>query len=119
MAAEAYVALAPVPRGVALGRFAAPALAPATAFAAVVATEAVGAAAGGLVVDGETGLVVPEGNPAALARALDRLVGDEAYRRAISSSGSEHVQAWNFEAAADVFEAAITGAEAPPWAVAA
>ena len=42
MAAEAYAALSPVPRGVALGRFAAPALAPATGFVAVVGVAAAG-----------------------------------------------------------------------------
>ncbi len=85
---------------------------------AVVATDAVGAAAGGLVVDGETGLVVAERDHEALARALDRLIGDDDYRRSLAWSGSEHVKAWNFGAAADVFEAAITGAEAPEPAVA-
>ncbi len=76
---------------------------------AVVATTAVGAAAGGLVVDGETGLVVPERDPAALAGALDRLLGDDVYRLALAWAGSEHVRAWSFAAAADVFEHALTG----------
>ena len=40
----------------------------------VVTTDAVGAAAGGLVVDGRTGVVVPEEDPDALAMALRRLL---------------------------------------------
>lgn len=89
------------------------------AMTAVVATDAVGAVAGGLVVDGETGLVVPERDHEALALALDRLIGDGRYRRSLAWAGSEHVKAWSFEAAADAFEAAITGGEAPSRAVAA
>lgn len=79
---------------------------------AVVATTAVGAAAGGLVLDGETGLVVPERDDVALAAALDRLLGDDPYRLALARAGSRHVRAWNYTTAADVFEAAITGRRA-------
>lgn len=74
---------------------------------AVVASDAVGAAAGGLVVDGETGLVVPEGDIDALAGALDRLLGDRSSRLALAAAGQEHVRAWSFSAAADVFESAM------------
>ncbi len=49
---------------------------------AVIATDAVGAAAGGLVRDGRNGLVVPAGDSArARAGALTRLAGDGALRR--------------------------------------
>ena len=87
--------------------------------AAVVATTAVGAAAGGLVVDGETGLVVPERDPAALAIALDKLLSDDVYRLALAWVGTQHVRAWSFEAAADVFETALTGKASVGEAVAA
>jgi glycosyltransferase involved in cell wall biosynthesis len=76
---------------------------------AVVATDAVGAAAGGLVLDETTGLVVPARNAASLAGALDRLLGDDDYRLTLARRGSEHVKAWSFEAAADVFQRAIVG----------
>ncbi|MFZ0092202.1 MAG: glycosyltransferase family 4 protein, partial [Solirubrobacteraceae bacterium] len=42
----------------------------------VIATTAVGAAAGGLVRDGETGVVIAPGDPVALAAAIDRLLAD-------------------------------------------
>jgi glycosyltransferase involved in cell wall biosynthesis len=51
--------------------------------------------AGGLpevVVDGETGLVVPGGGEAALAGALERLAGDAALRRRLGEAGRRHVQ---------------------------
>jgi glycosyltransferase involved in cell wall biosynthesis len=43
----------------------------------VIATEAVGAAAGGLVIHEQTGLVVPERDAAALAAAIDKLLAAE------------------------------------------
>jgi glycosyltransferase involved in cell wall biosynthesis len=53
----------------------------------VIASDAVGAAAGGLVRDGETGLVVPAGDPAALAAALRRLHDDPAERARLAEAG--------------------------------
>lgn len=65
---------------------------------AVIATDAVGAAAGGLVVDGETGLVVPAGDPDALASALRRLAEDEPLRRRLAEAGRRHVAAYTHQA---------------------
>lgn len=39
------------------------------------------------IIDGETGLFVPVGDPAALARTLARLVGDPAERQRLGTAG--------------------------------
>jgi glycosyltransferase involved in cell wall biosynthesis len=59
----------------------------------VIASDAVGAAAGGLVSDGETGLVVPWGDPAALAAALRRLHDDRTERRRLGDAAQEAARA--------------------------
>jgi len=64
----------------------------------VVATTAVGAVAGGLVRDGATGLVVPPGDPAALACALRRLFGDPALRARLGVAGHAAVAAHSHDA---------------------
>jgi glycosyltransferase involved in cell wall biosynthesis len=74
----------------------------------VIATDAVGAAAGGLVRDGFTGLVVPAGDVMGLAFALDRLAGDENARRRMGSNARDAVASYTFEAAAAAFEQAIS-----------
>jgi glycosyltransferase involved in cell wall biosynthesis len=45
-----------------------------------------------LVVDGETGLVVPPRDPAALRAALERLLGDEELRRRLGAGGRERAR---------------------------
>jgi glycosyltransferase involved in cell wall biosynthesis len=64
----------------------------------VIATDAVGAAAGGLVRDGQTGLVVPARDPIALANALTRLAGDESLRQKLGAQARAHVAAYTQEA---------------------
>lgn len=59
---------------------------------AVVSSDSVGAALGGLATDGETALVVPEGDAAALAQAMERLAGDEALRLRLAAAGRERVE---------------------------
>jgi glycosyltransferase involved in cell wall biosynthesis len=76
----------------------------------VIAATAVGAAAGGLVRDVETGLVVPTGNPAALARAIERLLDDAGLRHRLGSNAREAVAEYSYERAADAFAAALTTA---------
>jgi glycosyltransferase involved in cell wall biosynthesis len=76
----------------------------------VIATEVVGAAAGGLVVSGRTGTVVPQRDPEALAVALDDLLSDPLKRRRLGRAASEHVESFNYDAAADAFVAAARAA---------
>jgi len=45
-----------------------------------------------LVIDGETGLLVPVGDPERLAAALARLLGDDALRRRLGEAGRERVR---------------------------
>jgi glycosyltransferase involved in cell wall biosynthesis len=76
----------------------------------VIATDAVGAAAGGLVVDKETGRVVSEGDRVALASAMDELAIDETECMRLGTRGAERVLRWSFDAAADVLERAVLAA---------
>lgn len=77
----------------------------------VVASDAVGAAAGGLVVDGETGRVVPEADERALARALDDLLANPQERRRLGQSGRDRVLGWSQEAMAEGFRRAVYHAQ--------
>jgi glycosyltransferase involved in cell wall biosynthesis len=73
----------------------------------IIATDAVGAAAGGLVRDGETGLVVPAKDGGALARALRRIAADSALRTRLGEAGREAVGVYTFDAWAEGFSAAL------------
>lgn len=73
----------------------------------VIASDAVGAAAGGLVRDGINGLVVPAGDSAALALALARLAGDPALRARLGEQAAEDVRAYTYEAWAAGFSHAL------------
>jgi glycosyltransferase involved in cell wall biosynthesis len=74
---------------------------------AVIASDAVGAAAGGLVRDGRNGLVVPAGDSTALAGALTRLADDAELRGRLGAAGAEDVRAFTFEAWARGFSEAL------------
>jgi len=63
----------------------------------VVATDAVGAAAGGLVNDKINGLVVPERDPGALTAALQRLLDQPDLRQRMSQNSRETVADWDNE----------------------
>ena len=76
----------------------------------VIATDAVGAAAGGLVRHERNGLVVPAGDPAALAAALRTLHDDPALRARLAPSAARDVAAYTHEAWADGFADALRGA---------
>lgn len=73
----------------------------------VIASDAVGAAAGGLVRDGQTGLVVPAGDPEALARALLRAHREPALRRQLGDAGARAVASYTHEAWAAGFSRAL------------
>ena len=76
---------------------------------AIIATDAVGAAAGGLVRHEQTGLVVRAGDPAALAGALRRLHDDPRLRARLAEQGARAVAANTYEAWAAGFSEALTG----------
>jgi glycosyltransferase involved in cell wall biosynthesis len=73
----------------------------------VIASDAVGAAAGGLVRDGRNGLVVTAGDEPALAGALVRLHDDAALRHRLGENASRDVAAYTYDAWASGFSAAL------------
>ncbi len=77
---------------------------------AIISTDAVGAAAGGLVRDERNGLVVPAGDVGALAAALVRLAGDLPLCARLGRAGSRDVRAFTPDAWADGFAAALASA---------
>lgn len=74
---------------------------------AVIATDAVGAAAGGLVRDEHNGLVVPAGDPEALGDAIKRLAGDPRLRKRLGEASARDVLAFSHEAWAKGFSRAL------------
>lgn len=79
----------------------------------VIASDAVGAVAGGLVVDDQTGVVVPAGDPGALAAAIDLLLVDDALRARLGAVACVAVGAYTYDAMADGFERALATAIRP------
>jgi glycosyltransferase involved in cell wall biosynthesis len=79
----------------------------------VIATDAVGAAAGGLVQNERTGLVVRAGDAQALAAALRRLHGDPALRERLGRNARQAVRAYSHTAWAEGMSAALRAAGAP------
>jgi glycosyltransferase involved in cell wall biosynthesis len=76
----------------------------------IIATDAVGAVAGGLVRDGRNGLVVAAGDPDALAGAL-RIVHDDPQLRAVlGANGAQDVAPYTHVAWAEAFAAALRDA---------
>jgi len=78
----------------------------------VIATDAVGAVAGGLVRHERNGLVVPQRDPAALARALRRLAADPGLRARLGAAGARDVAAFTPDAWAAGMIAALAAAGA-------
>jgi glycosyltransferase involved in cell wall biosynthesis len=73
----------------------------------VIASDAVGAAAGGLVRDGHNGAIVPAGDPVALAAALRRFANDGELRARLGEAGHNDVTAYTHDAWAEGFSRAL------------
>ncbi|MFB0516188.1 MAG: glycosyltransferase family 4 protein [Candidatus Neomarinimicrobiota bacterium] len=73
----------------------------------VIATEAVGAAVGGLVQDEVNGLVVPERDSAALTHALERILKDPELRERLSVAARTTIEGWRNEHMVEGFRNAI------------
>jgi glycosyltransferase involved in cell wall biosynthesis len=73
----------------------------------VVATNAVGAAAGGLVQSGVNGFVVPERDSAALAHAIGKILSDSALREKMSWNARRIIGKWDNERMVRGFRNAI------------
>lgn len=73
----------------------------------VIATDAVGAAAGGLVQHEQTGLIVPAGDEDALRAAIHRLHDDAALRRTLGENGRRAVAAYTYDAWAQAMSRAL------------
>ncbi|HZO37462.1 MAG TPA: glycosyltransferase family 4 protein [Solirubrobacteraceae bacterium] len=74
---------------------------------AIIASDQVGAAAGGLVRHERNGLIVPAGDVAGLAAALRRAAGDPPARARWAAQGAEDVAAYTYDAWAGGFTAAL------------
>src|SRR5262249_55397361 len=61
----------------------------------VIASEAVGAAAGGLVQSGVNGFVVPERDIAALAQAMENILTDDTLREEMSQNAHRIIAGWD------------------------
>ncbi len=76
----------------------------------MIVSDAVGAAAGGLVRDGETGIVVPTGDARALAVAIRRLLTDPALRARLGAAARDAVSGYTPDAMAAAFGQALAAA---------
>jgi glycosyltransferase involved in cell wall biosynthesis len=73
----------------------------------VIVSDAVGAAAGGLVCAERNGLVVPAGDHVALAEAMRRLACDPQLRARLGAAGAGDVQAYTHDSWAAGFSGAL------------
>ncbi len=79
----------------------------------VIATDAVGAAAGGLVRHERNGLIVPANDAKALAGAIRRMAGDDTLRRTLGTNAGRDVAAFTPEAWAAGMAGAVESALRP------
>jgi glycosyltransferase involved in cell wall biosynthesis len=82
----------------------------------VIASAAVGAVPGALVLHGVTGLVVRQGDAAELATAIGQVLDDRPLRERLSTSALAVIEGYSYEAAADAFGEALAFAGVPPQA---
>ncbi len=73
----------------------------------VVASDCVGAAAGGMLVDGVQGRVVPEGDVAALREAIGSILSDATLRDRMGTAARATLREWDVQRMVAGFEAAI------------
>ncbi len=73
----------------------------------VIASDCVGAAAGGMLVDGVHGRVVPEGDVASLTAAMSALLGNEKERERMGAAARRALEEWDVQRMVDGFERAI------------
>ena len=81
---------------------------------AVIASDAVGAAAHGLPADGRSGVVFHAGDSKALAASLAVLVTDENFRLQIRAEAQRHVSSFTYEGMADGIVDAVKYADRRP-----
>jgi glycosyltransferase involved in cell wall biosynthesis len=74
----------------------------------VVATTAVGAAAGGLVQHGVNGFIVPERDSGALAEEIKRILRNTSLREELSQNARHMIAAWDNARMVQGFQQAIT-----------
>jgi glycosyltransferase involved in cell wall biosynthesis len=74
---------------------------------AIIASDEVGAVAGGLIVHERNGLVVPAGDARALRAALERLRDDQKLAERLGAQGRQDVTQYTHERWADGFESAL------------
>jgi rhamnosyl/mannosyltransferase len=79
----------------------------------VIASSSVGAVAGGLVRDGESGLVVAPGDAAQLAQAISRLLRDADLRARLGACARQAMAPYTYDAMADAFGRALATAMRP------
>lgn len=73
----------------------------------VIASDAVGAAAGELVRNGENGFMIPEQDSAALAVALKTILGDAELRERMSANAKALMQTWTIDSMITTFRQGI------------
>jgi len=73
----------------------------------VIASDAVGAAAGGLIKNGDNGIIVPEKNAEILAEAIEKVLSDDEYQNKLSLSAKNTIKSWTYDKMAQGFIDAV------------